>query len=222
MILNLARPIDHCPVSQLHGPGRRFVFWVQGCSLRCTSQCINSDALAPSLRYSTSVDEVIRSVLGRSLAQHAEGVTVLGGEPTDQPGALTAVLEQARSAGLSTMLYTGHVYENLVARSDAQIDRLLAACDIIVDGPFLPELADPTLPWRGSSNQRILRMSTRYALDELDPAQVVRGLDLVMTADGMTFVSGMHTAGVAKSVSNALVRSLGAPRQVHRHRGKRG
>ena len=33
---------------------------------------------------------------------------------------------------------------------------LLDKTDYLVDGPFIQELADSTLPWRGSANQRII------------------------------------------------------------------
>ena len=49
-------------------------------------------------------------------------------------------------------LYTGFYYENLNA-TQKQITDL---CDVIVDGPFIEEQKDLTLPFRGSKNQRII------------------------------------------------------------------
>lgn len=50
-------------------------------------------------------------------------------------------------------LYTGYVYEEL---SDDKKE-LCKMIDVIVDGPFIQELRDVTLSFRGSSNQRIIK-----------------------------------------------------------------
>ena len=53
-------------------------------------------------------------------------------------------------------LYTGYVYETLA--DDKK--ELCKMCNVIVDGPFIQELRDVTIPFRGSSNQRIIRNDT--------------------------------------------------------------
>ena len=50
--------------------------------------------------------------------------------------------------------YTGYVLEDLFD-NDIQKE-LLSLIDVLVDGPFVQELADSSLKFRGSSNQRIL------------------------------------------------------------------
>ena len=37
-------------------------------------------------------------------------------------------------------------------------DEFLALVDVLVDGPFIEALKDPSLKFRGSANQRILRL----------------------------------------------------------------
>ena len=62
-------------------------------------------------------------------------------------------------------LYTGYTWEDLQkieqAYTDEKSDRpspldIIELCDVIVDGPYIDKLRDITLPFRGSSNQRII------------------------------------------------------------------
>ena len=34
-------------------------------------------------------------------------------------------------------------------------DKLVLLCDVVIEGRFIEELKDPSLLWRGSSNQRM-------------------------------------------------------------------
>jgi anaerobic ribonucleoside-triphosphate reductase activating protein len=213
MTLNLARPIEDCPVSEFHGPGRRFVFWVQGCALRCTRRCINPEALAVTPRYVTPVARIVEVALRRCAEPGVEGVTVLGGEPTEQADGVAQVFEALRATGLSTMLYSGHTLDALRARADASIERILAATDVLVDGPFVEEERDEGLLWRGSRNQRVIALSPRYDAEALRAAPVLRGFDVVVRADGTVHVSGMHDLAVTRAVTDGLARHASAARR---------
>ena len=95
------------------------------------------------------------------------GLTLLGGDPFEEENqeALLGLLEQIRERyGNSRTIwaYTGYVYErDLVPggrkHTDAT-DRILAALDVLVDGPFILEQKNLMLQFRGSANQRILDM----------------------------------------------------------------
>jgi anaerobic ribonucleoside-triphosphate reductase activating protein len=50
-------------------------------------------------------------------------------------------------------LYTGYTYEELYYK---EISRILLYIDVLVDGPYIEEQRDITLPWRGSKNQRVI------------------------------------------------------------------
>ena len=49
--------------------------------------------------------------------------------------------------------YTGFVYESLIQEDQRE---LLEQLDVLVDGPFIQQLQDPDLLFRGSSNQRLI------------------------------------------------------------------
>jgi anaerobic ribonucleoside-triphosphate reductase activating protein len=89
-------------------------------------------------------------------------VTLTGGDPLQQPNraALLRLCCDLHAEGFTVWCYTGYTYEELVA--DGSYGSLLENIDVLVDSPFIQELRDVTLRFRGSSNQRLidLRRST--------------------------------------------------------------
>lgn len=55
-------------------------------------------------------------------------------------------------------LWTGYIYENLLAEKSPIIENIFANIDTLIDGPYIDKLRDVTLPMRGSSNQRIIKL----------------------------------------------------------------
>ena len=51
-------------------------------------------------------------------------------------------------------MYSGQLFEKLKENKDTL--ELLKNCDILVDGPFILNQRDITLPFKGSPNQRII------------------------------------------------------------------
>jgi anaerobic ribonucleoside-triphosphate reductase activating protein len=141
-----------------------------------------------------------------------EGVTILGGEPFDQSLALAEALHEARATGLSTVVYSGHTYESL-RETAGPAGALLDETDVLVDGPFLPDLHDPALIWRGSSNQRILPLTGRYSTADLQRAAETQGRSVFMSATtgprGDVLVSG------AQDRTNALIQRTLARELAH-------
>ena len=68
--------------------------------------------------------------------------------------------------GLSVMVFTGYLREDLEARTDFATTELLASTDILVDGPYVREQPDAERRWVGSTNQRIHFLTDRYRFDE--------------------------------------------------------
>ena len=134
------------------GPGRRTACWVQGCSIRCPG-CFNPGYLPADGGELLTVDALTERVL----APHTDGLTLLGGEPMDQAGPLAVVAARVRAAGRSVMTFTGFTLERLhrlVAAGRDDVAALLAATDVLVDGPYLADRPDRRRPWIGSTNQR--------------------------------------------------------------------
>ena len=195
--------------STLHnGPGWRVAIWVQGCVHRCTTQCLNPHFLDPKQGTEYPVETVAAAMqdAARSGIAPAEGVTILGGEPFEQPAALAELLALLRPAGLSAMVYSGHTHEALMAMRRPDVDALLRQTDILADGPFVAELYDERLAWRGSSNQRLLCLTDRYTPAQLDAAFARQGKGFSFQIGGGQFsISGLQTPAGVRQVIQALV-----------------
>ena len=88
-----------------------------------------------------------------------DGVTLSGGEPFEQPEAAYEIAKYAKQSGLNVWAYTGYTYEQLTDLSNPNYsvwNQLLQEIDVLVDGRFVEELADDTLYFKGSKNQRVL------------------------------------------------------------------
>jgi len=115
--------------------------------------------------------EVDTTDLGNEiLAVHAsaplEGVTFLGGEPFEQAAALAVVAARVRAAGLSVMTFTGHMRGDLERSSDEGVEALLAATDLLADGPFEQDRPGSRYRWLGSQGQALHVLTERYRADD--------------------------------------------------------
>jgi anaerobic ribonucleoside-triphosphate reductase activating protein len=133
-----------------------------------------------------------------------EGITFLGGEPTDQARPLAAVAKVMREWGWTVMTYTGHTYERLLETDNEDVNALLDRSDILVDGPFLKDQMDVSLRWRGSANQRIILLSGRYSKSFIESLPVVKGVDITFTTDGRVVVSGSQSRSLVIRLQRAL------------------
>ena len=87
------------------------------------------------------------------------GVTFSGGEPFMQAGDLAQVAFEAKRIGWDVTTFTGHTFEELQARTDAETHALLELTDYLIDGPYIHEQRDLDLKFRGSANQRMIDMA---------------------------------------------------------------
>lgn len=177
MLLNLARTM---PRSSANGPGQRFVVWVQGCAIRCPG-CWNPDTWSFETRHlcDTAVlaSEIVATV-------GIEGVTFTGGEPFHQAAALVEVAGRVRAAGLSVFVFTGYDLHEL-ARPDHR--ELLALTDVLVSGRYVQSQRSFESEWRGSTNQRVHFMTSRYSEASMaDSAHV----EFHLAPDGQLAVTG--------------------------------
>ncbi len=139
--------------STVDGPGRRSVVQVAGCSLRCAG-CYVPETHDPNGGASVSIDWIVEQI-NEQRADH-DGVTILGGEPFDQPTSLNRLVERLKAENYHVAIYTGYTLERLLAQNDRNVNQILTHADLLIDGAFERELARGAGEYRGSSNQQII------------------------------------------------------------------
>lgn len=154
------------------GPGVRVSLFVSGCRHHCKG-CFNEETWAFDFGnpYTKETEEEILKALDHN---YIAGFTLLGGEPFEpenQP-VLVELLRtiKARYPEKNIWSYTGFIYEKDLlegGRAHTEVtDEMLSYIDTLVDGPFIEDLKDITLQFRGSSNQRLLGREERMALQQ--------------------------------------------------------
>ena len=148
-----------------NGEGVRVSLFVSGCTHRCKG-CFNEEAW--DFAYGQPFTEKTESELIAALEpSHIACLSILGGEPMEPENqrALVPFLRRVRDRfGVSktVWVYTGCVLETqLMAPSRWRTeltDEFLSLVDVLVDGPFVEAEKDISLEFRGSANQRIIRL----------------------------------------------------------------
>jgi len=145
--------------SLVEGPGRRSSVLVAGCTLGCPGCWVPSLHALDGGRP-VSVDLLADAVLDPFYER--DGVSILGGEPFQQPEGLLALVRALRARGCPHLLaYSGHTYEQLRRMAERQpaIGAVLGDLDVLIDGPYVLARADTAGPWTGSGNQRVIDLA---------------------------------------------------------------
>ena len=146
--------------SIVDGPGLRLAIFAQGCPHHCPG-CHNPE----SHDFAGGSDMDTEKIIARMDANPLlDGITLTGGEPFEQPEACRILADAAHARGLNVWAYSGYTFEQLCAVPEKR--RLLEACDVLVDGPFLLAERSLDLRFRGSKNQRVLKVSEMLAGSE--------------------------------------------------------
>lgn len=147
--------------SSVNGPGLRAVVWVQGCTLGCKG-CFNPHTHPHEPRKLLDPAELGRNIVALS---DIEGLTISGGEPFQQARACATLAETVRASGKSVMVFTGYPFGMLKHSKLPEVQRFLKAIDLLIAGPYLPEMKADGRHWLGSLNQTI-----HFLTDRLKPA----------------------------------------------------
>ena len=150
------------PVDVANGTGVRVSLFVSGCTHRCKG-CFNSEAWDFDYGdlYTEETQKHILSCLDKT---YIRGLSLLGGEPFDphNQDTLIKLLKEVKEKfpQKDIWCYTGYDFDKDLngefAEQNKSTSELLSMIDILVDGEFVLALKNPSLKFRGSSNQRII------------------------------------------------------------------
>ena len=144
------RILDIIRGTTVDGPGFRTSVYMAGCRHQCPG-CHNPQ----SWDFDSGTEMDIADVM-EIVREEDFDVTLSGGDPLYQPEAVQELIQRCGEAGHSVWIYTGFTYEQILA--NPVLSHAIEGAEAIVDGPFIQELYDPDLLFRGSSNQRIIRL----------------------------------------------------------------
>lgn len=135
------------------GPGVRVSVFLQGCDFNCKN-CFNPETHDFNGGKELT-NEIIDDVINLCGNENVKGLSILGGEPMNpinEPA--TEILSKKfkeHYPDKDVWVWSGYSFENYLEKQPA-----MKYIDVIVDGQYVDELHNPTLKWRGSSNQRVI------------------------------------------------------------------
>lgn len=148
------------PDTVVDGPGLRTAIYFAGCKIHC-KECHNKNTWDFNQGEEYYPIEVIEKI-----KQYGnDKITLTGGNPLDQDNLffLQILCEELKKENYNIWLYTGYVWEDLIdpmffgiKHKHTELMKILNNIDVLVDGPFNPELKEGEHLFRGSSNQRLI------------------------------------------------------------------
>lgn len=144
---------QYYPVDVINGPGTRCTLFVSGCIHQCKG-CYNQStwSLSSGVEFTEeNEDAIIRDLQDTRI--YRRGLSLSGGDPLhpqNVPTILSLVKRvKAECPDKDIWLWTGYTLTELNTQQQQVIEHI----DVLIDGKFDQSLADPSLQWRGSSNQ---------------------------------------------------------------------
>ncbi|MDY5061280.1 anaerobic ribonucleoside-triphosphate reductase activating protein [Staphylococcus simulans] len=144
--------------SFVDGEGVRCSVYVSGCPFACVG-CYN--VAAQKFKYGTPfTDDTMTQILDACAPDYIAGLSLLGGEPFCNIDIIQPLIEafRARFGHTKTIwVWSGFMFENLKHNTKTR-RQLLSQIDVLVDGPFVQQLYQPGLAFKGSLNQRVINV----------------------------------------------------------------
>ena len=143
------------------GQGVCVTFFVQGCAQHCPG-CHNPETWDFDGGYEftqETMDSIIKALKANSVQRN---FCIMGGEPLHENNLFLTnlVITEVRKhyPDIKIYVWTGYLYEDLLAKHEKLLQNIFDNIDVLIDGPFIKEQRDITLAMRGSRNQRIIEL----------------------------------------------------------------
>lgn len=160
------RVLDIVEGTSVDGPGLRTAIYFSGCLHHCPG-CHNPQSWDMEAGAETDTETLMKVILFNDF-----NVTFTGGDPMYRASQLSDLARRIKEAGKTLWCYTGFKFEDIYGKP--QFTPLLDYVDVLVDGRYEDDLRDNTLLFRGSSNQRIIKVpeSTPWVIIPWEPTSI--------------------------------------------------
>ena len=145
--------VSECPTGSLAFSDNRLTFTPDTCTFcrACTDHC--PSRMLHFVGQMMNMDEIMEKILADRELYGNCGVILSGGDPLhpqNVPDILKLVKRiRAECPDKDIWVWTGYKLDDLNAAQMQVVDLI----NVLVDGKFVQDLKDPSLIWRGSSNQ---------------------------------------------------------------------
>lgn len=144
------RVLDIVRGTTVDGPGFRTAIYFAGCHHKCPG-CHNPQSWDFEAGTIMTLEEIMQVV-----EEEDFDVTLSGGDPLYHAEDIAHLARTIKETGHTVWLYTGFTFEEIL--DSPLLSAPLPYLEAIVEGPYIEALRDPDLLFRGSSNQRIIRL----------------------------------------------------------------
>ena len=147
-----------------NGPGVRVSIFMQGCAFHCEN-CFNKETWDFD-KGEEFTDEVIDNVIELCKPSFIKGLSILGGEPwhPNNVDGTTKLVKRFKEVFPDKTIWSwsGYTFEDYLSKQDG-----IKYVDVVVDGRFVDSLKNPTLKFKGSSNQRVIDVAKSLEKNEV-------------------------------------------------------
>ena len=142
-------------------PGISVSFFVQGCPHHCKG-CHNPETWdfdgGKEFTYDV-LNNIEESLFANGISR---SLAIMGGEPLCEQNIFLTLLVvktiKEKYPDVKIYIWSGYTYDYLISHiaTNLHLKQILDYADFLIDGPYVEELRDISLPMRGSSNQKII------------------------------------------------------------------
>lgn len=150
----LADKLDKSIIESLvDGEGVRLVLFTCGCPHKC-EDCHNNKTWDIRNGVFEEIDKVAKYLNNKLSKGRYSGITISGGDPIFQNNELYILLKILKNINpdINIWCYTGFTFEKIKELP------VLKYIDVLVDGRFEKDKKYPKKKYRGSYNQRVIRL----------------------------------------------------------------
>ena len=152
------------------GVGVRVSLFVSGCRHHCRG-CFQPETW--DFSYGNPfTEETEREILEALAPSYIDGLTLLGGEPMEPENqrVLLPFLRRVKETypEKTVWCYSGYLLEQLRSTAACECtEEMLCLMDVLVDGEFVEAKKNLRLRFRGSENQRLIRLPETFRTGEI-------------------------------------------------------